>query len=133
MAALVGLTVLVCVLVSDSPASTSATMSPSPAMSMMPVSSADAVVDPVLQGPAAGSPATVTDCGGMGGSGAAHGCVAAVSALALVAFAFVLAIVADGWVRRASPVPGPTGYAVEAWGAPPWTVLTRSQLAVIRV
>lgn len=130
VAALVGLAVLACVLVSHSPVATSAMTSPAHAMPTMAVS-ADAAMDPVL-GNAPVPPGAMLDCGGMGGSGA-DGCLAAVRALVLVAFAVVLAIVVGGWVRRRSPVPGPTGYLVEAWGAPPWTVLSRSQLSVIRV
>jgi len=134
VAALVGLAVLVCVLVSHSPAATSATTSPAQAMPTMAVSSsADAVVDPVLGGAAVGLPGAVMDCGEMGGSGAVHVCLAAVSALVLVALAVVLAIVVGGWVRRGSPVSGPTGYVMVAWGVPPWTALSRSQLSVIRV
>lgn len=132
VSALVGLAVLVCVLVSHSPAATSATTSPAQAMPTMAMSSADAAMDPVL-GTAAVPPGAMVDCGGMGGSGAADGCLAAVGALVLVALAVVVAIVAGGWVRRGSPVSGPTGYVVAAWGAPPWTVLSRAQLSVIRV
>lgn len=128
VAALVGLAVLVCVLVSHSPAATSTITSPAQAMPTMTVSSADAVMDPVL-GTAAAPPGAMMDCGGMGGSGAAHVCCTAMSALVLVA----LAVVVGGWARRGRPVSGPTGYVVEAWGAPPWTVLSRSQLSVIRV
>lgn len=130
VAALVGLAVLMCVLVTHGPAAMSATASPAQAMPTMTMS-ADAVVDPALGGAAVGQPGAVLDCAGMGGSG--HGCLAAVSALVLVALAVVVAIVAGGWVRRGSPVSGPTGYVVAAWGAPPWTVLSRSQLSVIRV
>ncbi len=133
VAALVGLAVLVCVLVSHSPAATAATTSPAQAMPTMTVSSPDSVVDPVLGGAAVGPPGPVMDCGAMGGSGAAHVCLAAVSALVLAALAVVLAVVVGGWVRRGSPVSEPTGYVVAAWGAPPWTVLSRSQLSVIRV
>ncbi|WIX79235.1 hypothetical protein QRX50_49325 [Amycolatopsis carbonis] len=134
VAAVVCLAVLVCVLMSHSPAATSATESPAHAMPTMAVpSSADAVVDPVLADAAVALPGAMTDCGGMGGSGAAHGCLAAVSALVPVALAVVLATVAGRWIRWASPVSGPTGYVVAARGAPPWTVLTRSQLSVIRV
>lgn len=132
VAALVGLAVLVCVLVSHSPAATSAMTAPAHAMPTMAASSADAAMDPV-PGTAAVPPGAMSDCGGMSGSGAAHDCLAAVSALGLGALAVVLAIVADRWVRRESPVSGPTGYVVEAWGAPPWTVLSRAQLSVIRV
>lgn len=131
VAALVGLAVLVCVLVSHSPVATSATTSPAQAMPTMAVS-ADAAMDPVL-GTAAAPPDAMVDCGGMGSSGAVHDCLSAVGALVLVAFAVVLAVVVGGWVRREGSAPGPTGYVVEAWGAPPWTVLSRSQLSVIRV
>jgi len=131
VAALVGLAVLVCVLVSHSPPATSAMTSPAQAMPTMAVSSADAAMDSVL-GTAAMPPGAMLDCGGMGGSDAAHVCLAAVSALVLAALAVVLAVV-GGWARRGRPVSGPTGYVVEAWGAPPWTVLSRSQLSVIRV
>lgn len=130
VAALVGLAVLVCVLVSHSPAALSAMTSPAQAMRTMAVS-AEAAIDPVL-GTATVQPGAMLDCGGMGGLGA-DGCLAAVSTLVLVAFAVVLVIVVGGWARRGSPVSGPTGYVVEAWGAPPWTVLSRSQLSVIRV
>jgi hypothetical protein len=129
VAALVSLAVLMCVLVSHSPAATSAMTSPAQAMPTMAVSSADAAMDSVL-GTAAVPPGAMVDCGGMGGSGAAHMCLAAVSALVLTV---VLAIVVGGWARRGKPVSGPTGYVVEAWGAPPWTVLSRAQLSVIRV
>lgn len=128
VAALVGLAVLVCVLVSHSPLATSAAQ----AMPTMTVSSTDAVMGPVL-GTAPVPPGAMMDCGGMGSSGAVHACLAAVSALVLAALAGVLVVVAGAWVRRGSPVSGPTGYVVEAWGAPPWTVLSRSQLSVIRV
>lgn len=132
VAALAGLAVLVCVLVSHSPMATSPMTSPAHAMPTMAVSSGDAATDPVL-GTAAVPPGVMFDCGGMGGSGAMHDCLAAVSALVLVALALVLANIVGGWVRRGSSVSGPTGYVVEAWGAPPWTVLSRSQLSVIRV
>lgn len=134
VAALVGLAVFVCVLVSHGPVAISATASPAQTMPTMAMSSADADLDPVLGGTAVGGqPRAVMDCGGMGGSDAVHRCVAAMSALVLVALAVVVAVVVSGWVRRGSPVSGPTGYVVEAWGAPPWTVLSRSQLSVIRV
>lgn len=94
--------------------------------------SADAAAEPVF-GTVAVPPGAMVDCGGMGDSGATDGCLDAVSALALASLAVVLAVVVGGWVRRGGPVSGPTGYVVEAWGAPPWTVLTRSQLSVIRV
>lgn len=122
LAALVGLAFLMCVLVSHSPVATSAMTSPAQAMPTMAMPSADAVMNPVLGDAAVGSPGAVMDCGGMGGSGAVHVCLAAVSALVPVALAVVLAFVVGGWVRRGSPVSGPTGYVVAAWGAPPWTV-----------
>lgn len=134
VAALVSLAVLGCLLMSHGAAAISTTASPAQTMPTMAMSSADADLDPVSGGAAVGGrPGAVTDCGEMGGSGAMHDCAAAMDALVLVALAVVVAVVVSGWVRRGSPVSGPTGSVVAAWGAPPWTVLSRAQLSVIRV
>lgn len=135
VAVLTGLAVVACVITSHSLVGMLSTTSPAQATMSMAVPSSGEVMAAPRDGAtvAAGLGGPVMGCDGMSGSGAVHGCLAALTMLVLVALAVVLAVVAGGRGRHGGPLFVPSGYVVAARGAPPWTVLSRSQLSVIRV
>lgn len=140
-AILVGLSFLVCVLASRGVGVAASESGPSETVASSAVTDMGGMVDAVGASATGALTMTMTmtmgaavmDCGGMG-AGGANACVAAVAVLVLSAVATALVLVLRGvGEEHSNRVQLTEGHAVSSTPAPPWTVLSLTQLSVSRV